>query len=370
MIAVRPAASSADARREATSDDLLDGSKAESMDKALAQFAEGRIVAVADHELDVSGLVLSAGHCTTEKMAFLIRHGGGLVYAPVNEDVARRLHLQPMTAQGGMATDQVFTVSIDLKRSTTGIAAEERASCCRALADSNTTYRDFVRPGHVFPIIGRRRDAGDYLSHVDAALVLCALADMARVGVASDLLLENGTVASSSEAVNAARRLGIACVSTTDIIRCELARSRLVERANEFAVDSPIGPLRAYAYKTSPGPMYQFAYVHGDLCSGGPVPVFVERPNFRMGPLINDDHLGSRLAELKRAGRGVIVILRDGEAGLLKEAELSSQRQPVARIYAKERAILKQILLDLNVGSARSRGVASSSADREALCWW
>jgi NDP-sugar pyrophosphorylase family protein len=47
-----------------------------------------------------------------------------------------------------------FTVSVDYKVGlTTGVSATERANTVRALADGTVTHSDFIRPGHIFPLI-------------------------------------------------------------------------------------------------------------------------------------------------------------------------------------------------------------------------
>ena len=57
-----------------------------------------------------------------------------------------------------------FTVSVDVRHGlTTGISAEERTNTVRALANGNSGASDFVRPGHVFPLVGARRRRADAL---------------------------------------------------------------------------------------------------------------------------------------------------------------------------------------------------------------
>src|SRR6185437_1076341 len=125
---------------------------------AIAAFSRGEIVIVADDDdrENEGDLFVAASLCTPEKMAFIIRHTSGIVCAPVTQDDARRLRLDPMVAHNDSAHTTAFTVSIDYKPDGgTGISAEERASCCRALANPNVGADDFARPGHVFPLIAR-----------------------------------------------------------------------------------------------------------------------------------------------------------------------------------------------------------------------
>ena len=113
---------------------------ADSIQDVLQAFARGELVVVTDDD-DREGegdLIVAASHCTAEKMAFIIRHTSGIVCAPITQEDARRLRLDPMVAHNDSAHTTAFTVSIDYKPDGgTGISADERASCCRALANPN-----------------------------------------------------------------------------------------------------------------------------------------------------------------------------------------------------------------------------------------
>src|SRR5258708_30846897 len=105
--------------------------------EVLRALAKGEVVVVPDDD-DGEGegdLIVAASHCTTEKMAFIIRHTSGIVCAPVTTEDARRLRLDPMVANNDSNHTTAFTVSIDYKPDTcNGISAVERAACFRALA--------------------------------------------------------------------------------------------------------------------------------------------------------------------------------------------------------------------------------------------
>src|SRR6185312_245757 len=124
--------------------------------EVLQAFAAGELVVVTDDE-DREGegdLIVAASLCTPEKMAFIIRHTSGIVCAPLSGDLARRLHLEPMVAENDAPLGTAFTVTVDVKHGlTTGISAEERTNTVRALANDNSGAGDFVRPGHVFPLV-------------------------------------------------------------------------------------------------------------------------------------------------------------------------------------------------------------------------
>src|SRR5262245_13383785 len=106
-------------------------------------------------------------------MAFIIRHTSGIVCAPLSPDEAKRLRLDPMVATNDAPLGTAFTVSVDFRHgTTTGISAEERTNTVRALANSNTGPADFVRPGHVFPLIAREGGVLMRSGHTEACIDL------------------------------------------------------------------------------------------------------------------------------------------------------------------------------------------------------
>jgi 3,4-dihydroxy 2-butanone 4-phosphate synthase/GTP cyclohydrolase II len=130
-----------------------------SITDAIEAFAAGEIVIVTDDDdrENEGDLVVAASLCTPEKMAFIIRNTCGIVCAPLTVGEARRLRLDPMVPSNDAPLGTAFTVTVDVRHGlTTGISAEQRTNTVRALANGNMGATDFVRPGHVFPLIARR----------------------------------------------------------------------------------------------------------------------------------------------------------------------------------------------------------------------
>ena len=120
---------------------------------------------------------MAAVHATPEKMAFIIRNTAGIVCTPITAETAQRLRLAPMVADNDAPHGTAFTVSVDYKHgTTTGISADDRTATVRNLANNNAGAADFVRPGHVFPLIAK--DGGVLMrsGHTEAAIDLCRLA--------------------------------------------------------------------------------------------------------------------------------------------------------------------------------------------------
>src|SRR6059058_3675664 len=212
---------------------------ADPIQEVLQAFVHGELVVVTDDD-DREGegdLIVAASLCTAEKMAFIIRHTSGIVCAPITPEDARRLRLDPMVAHNESNHTTAFTVSIDYKPDGgTGISAEERASCCRALANPNVGANDFARPGHIFPLIAR--DGGVLLrsGHTEAAVDLCKLSGLPPFAVISELMNDDGTVMKGEEIAVFAAKHGLKRISVADLITYRQAREKLVDRIATFPV--------------------------------------------------------------------------------------------------------------------------------------
>ncbi|MET4039970.1 3,4-dihydroxy-2-butanone 4-phosphate synthase [Bradyrhizobium sp. RT6a] len=203
------------------------------IEAALQAFADGEIVVVTDDD-DREGegdLVVAASRCTAKKMAFIIRHTSGIVCAPIALEDARRLRLDPMVLNNYSAHTTAFTVSVDYRPDNgTGISAEERASCCRALANPNTGAGDFCRPGHIFPLIAKEGGVLMRSGHTEAAVDLCRLAGLEPVGVISELMNDDGSVMKGPQVAAFADKHKLKQVTIVDLISFRQARETLIER--------------------------------------------------------------------------------------------------------------------------------------------
>src|SRR5438445_2172655 len=237
------------------------------VEAVLAAFAAGGIVVVTDDDdrENEGDLFVAASLCTPEKMAFIIRHTSGIVCVPLSADEAKRLHLDPMVAANDAPLGTAFTVSVDFRHGlTTGISAEERTNTVRALANGNAGAGDFVRPGHVFPLIAR--DGGVLMrsGHTEACVDLCRLAGLPPVGVLAELVNDDGTVTKGRQVAEFAKRHKLKLLTVADLIAYRQSREKLVERVASFPVESAIGPLQGYAFVTPFDPVNHFAFVLGE----------------------------------------------------------------------------------------------------------
>lgn len=330
-----------------------------SVTEAIEAIARGEIVAVTDdNDRENEGdLVCAASLCTPEKMAFIIRNCCGIVCAPMTGDEARRLHLSPMVAANDAPLGTAFTVSVDVRHGlTTGISAEQRTNTVRALANGNMGASDFVRPGHVFPLIAK--DGGVLMrsGHTEAAVDLCRLANLPPVAVICELANDDGTVMVGAQIEDFARRHNLKSISVADLIEYRQAREKLVERVATFQVKTAIGDLTGYAYSTPFDQVQHFAFVHGRIGDGKNVPTRLHRADILHDVLGGAPVVNKSLARMSAEGRGVLVYLRDGAAGVPVSSVRSQDdgNAEAMRIkHWREIGVGAQILRDLGITSIK-----------------
>ncbi len=337
--------------------------------EVLKAFAAGEIVVVTDDD-DREGegdLIVAASLCTAEKMAFIVRHTSGIVCAPITSADARRLRLDPMVAHNDSNHSTAFTVSIDYKPGmTTGISAEERTACCRALANPNVGAADFARPGHIFPLIAR--DGGVLLrsGHTEAAIDLCKLSGLPLVGVISELMNDDGTVMKGAQVAEFAKKNNLKHVTIADMISYRQAREKLIERVSTFTVESPIGPLEGHAYRSPFDPIYHVAFVYGGIGDGKNVLTRFHKPNILKDIFMGSTSVLKTLELFKKRGSGVLVYLRDGAAGVpVEPLDTASSSEADRNRQWREVGVGAQILRDLGVCSIRN--LTSSTHDYKGL---
>jgi len=334
--------------------------------------AAGEVVVVVDDDdrENEGDLIMAASKATPEKVAFMIRHTSGILCTPLLEEHAKRLHLEPMVARNDAPMATAFTVSVDYRHGlTTGISAEERANTVQALANSNVGPGDFVRPGHIFPLVARPGGVLVRSGHTEAGVDLAEMAGLPPVGLLAEIVNDDGTVKRLPELIEFAREYGLKMTSIADLIAYRQRREHLVERVREFTVRTPIGPARAFAYKTKFEDAEHLALVFGRIDPAKSVAVRIHRER-----LIEDvfgpqaDHPSSLLdVSLRRIhdlGGGVFIYLRSGFIGVpldTLDKPDASNKESARRHEWLEVGVGAQILRDLGV--ARIRIIAGREVD-------
>ena len=332
---------------------------------AIRAFEAGEIVVVTDDDgrENEGDLIVAATACTPEKMAFIVRHTSGIVCAAMPADEARRLNLTAMVAENDSPHATAFTVTVDYRHgTTTGISADDRTLTVRNLANPNAGASDFVRPGHVFPLVAREGGVLMRSGHTEAAVDLCRLAGLPPVGVLCELVNDDGTVMRGHEVTDFAERHGLAYATVADLIAWRQRTETLVARQGEpHRIETPHGPATAHAYALPWEPMQHLAIVFGDIRDGEDIPVRLHTENVVEDVFGKGTGLVDAMARMAGERRGVLVYLRESSSGVARATERRlalENREAHGEARSREEEWLEiglgaQILKDLGIRSIR-----------------
>ncbi len=332
-------------------------SELDTIEAAIEAIRGGKMIIVVDDDdrENEGDLIMAAATASPDQVAFMVRHTSGILCTPLSARDATRLRLQPMVSVNDAPLQTAFTVSVDYRYGlTTGISAEERTSTIRALANGNCGPEDFVRPGHIFPLIAREGGVLIRSGHTEAAVDLCRLAGIEAVGVLAELVNDDGSVKRLPACLEFARTHGLCIVSIADLIEYRQRRDQLVRRVATFEVPTPIGPATGIVYATPFDAIQHVALVFGDLAGGEHVLARIHREQPLSDGLSGGTGGISRaLARIGRDGRGVFLLLRDaviGQPTADNDAEEHESAQRRMRQW-REVGIGAQILRDLGIVS-------------------
>ena len=329
-------------------------SELDTIEAAIEAIRGGQMIIVVDDDdrENEGDLIMAAATATPDQVAFMVRHTSGILCTPLSAADAARLRLQPMVSVNDAPLQTAFTVSVDYRYGlTTGISAEERTSTIRALANRNAGPEDFVRPGHIFPLIAREGGVLIRSGHTEAAVDLCRLAGVEPVGVLAELVNDDGTVKRLQGCREFAQAHGLKIVSIADLIEYRQRREHLVRRVATFEVATSVGPATAIVYATPFEPTQHVALVFGDLGSGDRVLARIHREQ-PLTDLLGSGAVARALTRIGRDGRGVFLLLRDAVIGqpTADESETHESAQRRMRQW-REVGIGAQILRDLGIVS-------------------
>lgn len=185
----------------------------------LNYFKNGGIVVVLDDQdrENEGDLIMSAAHCTKEKIAFMIRHSTGILCAAMNETIAESLGLSRMVTENTDPHSTAFTVTCDSIGAGTGVSAKDRCLTLKMLADSKTTADQLRKPGHVFPLIAKNGLLKQRRGHTEATVQLCRTAGIHEVGVLCELMNDNGTMMTRKKCRLFATMHGLPCLTIDEL---------------------------------------------------------------------------------------------------------------------------------------------------------
>jgi 3,4-dihydroxy 2-butanone 4-phosphate synthase/GTP cyclohydrolase II len=251
----------------------------DSIAEAIEDIRAGKVIIVVDDEdRENEGDFLAAAETVTPEMInFMATHGRGLICMPITEDRVSELQLDMMVGNNTDPKETAFTVSVDLLGHgvTTGISASDRAKTILAMTDDATKPEHLSRPGHIFPLKAKNGGVLRRTGHTEAAIDFARLAGFKPAGVICEIMNDDGTMARVPELRKVAEKFNLKMVSIEDLIAYRMKHDTLIEKIDEFLINTNFGEFRLRAYLQKNNGQVHIALTKGVWEDGEPVMVRV-----------------------------------------------------------------------------------------------
>lgn len=209
----------------------------ERVKEAIEAFKKGEMLIVMDDEdrENEGDLVYAGIFSTPEKVNFMATEARGLICVSITQEFATRLDLAPMVSHNDSNHHTAFTVSIDAKDATTGISAYERDMTISLMCDLNSKPNDFVRPGHIFPLVAKEGGVLVRTGHTEASVDLCKLSGLAPVAVICEMMKSDGSMARRGDRFifDFAQKHNLKTLYVSDLVQYRLHHENLVSKVGE-----------------------------------------------------------------------------------------------------------------------------------------
>ena len=209
----------------------------------------GEIVIAMDAEdrENEGDFVCAAEKVTPEIVNFML-NGRGQLCVSLLPDTCQRLNLHPIVEDNTSPLRTNFTVPVDHCSVRTGITAPERAATILALINPASKPDDFLRPGHVSPLIAKEGGVLRRAGHTEAAVDLARMAGLQPAGVLCEVLADSGQRATRDELYDLARQHHLQIITIEQLIQYRRKSEKLVYRKAESNFPSRYGAGRIIGY--------------------------------------------------------------------------------------------------------------------------
>ncbi|KNY28486.1 3,4-dihydroxy-2-butanone 4-phosphate synthase [Pseudobacteroides cellulosolvens ATCC 35603 = DSM 2933] len=297
--------------------------KFNTIEEAIEEIKKGNMVVVVDDEdrENEGDLVMAAEKVTPQCITFMATYGRGMICVPLEEARVNELDLHLMVDKNNENMGTAFTVTVDHSSSTTGISAFERAKTVKELTNLSAVKEDFVRPGHIFPLVARNGGVLKRAGHTEASVDLARLAGLYPAGLICEVMNDDGTMARVPQLMEYVKHHGLKIITIAQLIEYRRSNEKLIRKAADAKMPTVHGEFRIVAFENSINKEHHVALVKGDVTTDEPVLVRVHSEcltgdAFHSLRCDCGEQLNAALKKIADEGRGILLYMRQEGRGI------------------------------------------------------
>ena len=297
--------------------------KFSSIPEAVEAIGRGEVVIVLDDEhRENEGDYICAAELATAESINLVMSGRGDFCMPILPDTVRRLKLMPLVENNNSNNQTAFMTPLDHITARTGITAEERALCVKAIADPSSKPDDFQRPGHVHLLMAKEGGVLRRAGHTEAAVDLARMAGLQPAGVLCEILDDDGERATRDQLLQIANEKNLKIITIEDLIAYRRVSEKLVSQVASAKLPTKYGEFQIIAYRVQYESQEPVAIVMGDPAKQAQAPLVRMHSSCFTGDLLTSlrcdcgDQLDMALSMIAREGYGALVYLPQEGRGI------------------------------------------------------